>query len=82
MKSKKIFKELKNKNEPNISRFNVKRVVAFYISVLEHEWVIILDAESVHDIEQLSIAVGISLFNSVKIVPLRYFDEVIKKLEG
>ena len=82
MKSKKIFKELKNKNEPNISRFNVKRVVAFYISVLEHEWVIILDAESGHDIEQLSIAVGISSFNSVKIVPLRYFDEVIKKLEG
>jgi len=82
MKSKKIFKELKNKIEPNISRFNVKRVVAFYISVLEHEWVIILDAESGHDIEQLSIGVGISSFNSVKIVPLRYFYEVIKKLEG
>jgi len=41
-----------------------------------------LDAENAHDIEQLSIAVGISSFNSVKIVPLRYFDEVVKKLEG
>jgi len=41
-----------------------------------------LDAENARDIEQLSIAVGISSFNSVKIVPLRYFDEVGKKLEG
>jgi hypothetical protein len=40
-----------------------------------------LDAENARDIEQLSIAVGISSFNSVKIVP-RYFDEIIKKLEG
>jgi translation initiation factor 6 (eIF-6) len=80
--SKKIFKEMKNKIESNISKFNVKRVVAFYMSVLEHEWIIILDAENAHDIEQLSIAVGISSYNTVKIVPLRYFDEVIKKLEG
>ena len=34
--SKKIFKEMKSKIETNISRFNVKRVVAFYMSVLEH----------------------------------------------
>lgn len=39
--SKKIFKEMKKKIETNISRFNVRRVVAFYMSVLEHEWVII-----------------------------------------
>ncbi len=73
---------MKNKIESNISRFNVKRVVAFYMSVLEHEWVIILDAENARDIEQLSIAVGISSFNSVKIVPLRYFGEVANKIEG
>ena len=80
-KSKKIFKEMKKKIETNISRFNVKRVVAFYMSVLEHQWVIILEAENAHDIEELSIAVGISSYNTVKIVPLRYFDDVIKKLE-
>lgn len=80
--SKKIFKEIKNKIKTNISRFNVKRVVAFYMSVLEHEWIIILEAKSAHDIEELSIAVGISSFNTVKIVPLRYFDDVIKKLES
>jgi|GEM_PF-1963332 hypothetical protein len=42
---------------------------------------IILEAENAHDIEELSIAVGISSFNTVKIVPLRYFDDVIKKLK-
>lgn len=81
-KIKKIFKEMKKKIETNISRFNVKRVVAFYMSVLEHQWVIILEAENAHDIEELSIAVGISSYNTVKIVPLRYFDDVIKKLES
>ena len=43
---------------------------------------IILEAENAHDIEELSIAVGTSSFNTVKIVPLRYFDDVIKKLES
>ena len=81
-KSKKIFKEMKRKLESNISKFNVKKIVAFYMSVLEHEWVIILEAENAHDIEELSIAVGISSFNTVKIVPLRYFDDVVKKLES
>ena len=80
-KSKKIFKEMKKKIETNISRFKVKKVVAFYMSVLEHQWVIILEAENAHDIEELSIAVGISSYNTIKIVPLRYFDDVIKKLE-
>ena len=80
--SKKIFKEMKSKIETNISRFKVKRVVAFYMSVLEHEWIIILEAENANNIEELSIAVGISSFNTVKIVPLRFFDDVFKKLES
>ncbi len=80
--SKKIFREIQNKINTNISRFNIKRVVAFYMSVLEHQWIIILEAENAHDIEELSIAVGISSFNTVKIVPLRYFDDVIAKLES
>src|SRR5213083_2067069 len=80
--SKKIFKEIQNKINTYISRFNVKRVVAFYMSVLEHQWIIILEAENAHAIEEISIAVGISSFNTVKIVPLRYFDDVIAKLES
>ena len=64
--SKKIFKEMKNKIESNISKFNVKRVVAFYMSVLEHEWMIIFEAENAHDIESLCIDAGIAFFNTVK----------------
>ena len=37
-KSKEIFKEMKRNLESNISKFNVKKIVAFYMSVLEHEW--------------------------------------------
>lgn len=50
------------------------------MSVLEHEWVTILEEENALDIEELSIVVGISSYNTVKIVPLRYFDDVIKKI--
>src|SRR4030095_2622529 len=80
-KSKEIFKEMKRKLESNISKFNVKKIVAFYMSVLEHEWVIILEAANAHDIEELSIAVGISSFNTVKIVPLGYLMMLSKSLK-
>ncbi|MGI0046133.1 MAG: hypothetical protein ACREBB_02950 [Nitrosotalea sp.] len=50
------------------------------MSVLEHEWIIIMDAKSAHDIEQLCIAVGISSTSTVKIVPMNDFREVIKRL--
>ncbi len=49
------------------------------MSVLEHEWIIILDAKSAHDIEQLCIAVGISSMSTVKIVPMNDFKVVLKK---
>jgi hypothetical protein len=41
-----------------------------------------LDAKNAHNIEELSIAVGTSSFNTVKIVPLRFFDDAIKKLKS
>jgi hypothetical protein len=34
------------------------------------------------NIGELIIAVGISSFNTAKIVPLRFFDDVFKKLES
>ncbi|MGB6464081.1 MAG: hypothetical protein WBF38_07645, partial [Nitrosotalea sp.] len=59
-RSKKIFLEIQDKMKMNMKKFNVLKVVAFYMSVLEHEWIIILDAKSAHDIEQLCIVTGIS----------------------
>jgi hypothetical protein len=50
--------------------------------VLEHEWIIILDAKSAHDIEQLCIAVGISSISTVKIVPMNDFRVTVKRLQS
>ena len=50
------------------------------MSVLEHEWIIILDAKNAHDIETMCIDVGISATSTVKIVPLNEFATVIKRI--
>lgn len=80
--SKEIFLEFEPKIKANIAKFRIKKVVAFYMSVLEHEWVIILDAENAHDIEQFCIEVGISAYSTVKIVPLTDFEVVLKRIKG
>lgn len=81
-KSKRIFLEIQNKMKVNSKKFNILKIIAFYMSVLEHEWIIILDAKNAHDIEQLCIAVGISSTSTVKIVPMNDFREVIKRLNS
>jgi len=80
--SKKIFLAIQNKLEKNLKKFNVSKMVAFYMSVLEHEWIIILDAKNAHDIEGLCIAVGISAMSTVKIVPINDFTKVVSKLKS
>ena len=64
------------------AKHNISRIVGFYLSVLEHEWVIIIEADSAHDIETMCIDAGISAFNTVKIVPLSNFDAVMKRIKG
>jgi len=49
------------------------------MAVLEHEWLIILEANSAHNIEQVCIDSGISSFNKVKIDPLTSFHDVVSK---
>jgi len=63
-------------------KFHVKKIHGFYMSVLEHQWVIIIEAESAHEIETMCIEAGISAFNTVKIVPLNNFDEVMKRIRS
>ncbi|HXX06426.1 MAG TPA: hypothetical protein VEJ68_06365 [Candidatus Bathyarchaeia archaeon] len=79
-KSKKIFLEIEKKMKLNSKKFNITKVIAFYMSVLEHEWIIIMDAKNAHDIEQLCIAVGISSISTVKIVPINDFRVALKKI--
>jgi len=81
-KSRKIFLEIQNKLKVNMKKFNVTKIIGFYMSVLEHEWIIILDAKSAHDIEQLCITVGISSMSTVKIVPMNDFSVALKKLQS
>ena len=78
--SKKIFLEIDNKLQSSIKKHNIEKIVGFYMSVLEHQWIIILDANNAHDIETMCIDVGISATSTVKIVPLNEFAKVIKKL--
>ena len=63
-------------------KFHVKKIHGFYLSVLEHQWVIIVEADSAHEIETMCIEVGISGFNTVKIVPLNNFDAVMKRIRS
>ena len=76
------FMRIDEKLKAVASKFNVSSIIGFYMSVLEHEWVIIVEAGSAHDIENLCIEAGISAFNTVKIVPLNNFEVVMKRIKG
>lgn len=78
--SKKIFLSIQKKLKENTKKFHVNKIIGFYMSVLEHEWIIIMDAKSAHDIENLCIAVGISAISTIKIVPINDFNVVSKRL--
>src|SRR5579885_3867446 len=80
--SKKIFLGIQGKIKATQKKFHIQKVLGFYMSVLEHEWIIILDAKSAHDIEQMCIAVGISATSTVKIVPINDFRDVMKRLDS
>lgn len=79
-KSKEMFIQVQEKMDENIAKFNISKVIGFYMSVLEHEWIIILDAQNAHDIEKMCIEVGISSVSTVKIVPMNLYSDAIKKM--
>jgi hypothetical protein len=81
VEAKNVFLEIKDKLETNKSKYGVKNIEAFYMSVLEHEWMIIFEAESAHDIESLCIEAGIGAYNTVKIVALRKYEDVQNKIK-
>jgi len=80
--SRKVFLDMESKIKSNMKRFQILKIIGFYMSVLEHEWIIILDAKSAHDIEQLCISVGISSMSTVKIVPMNEFSTTVQKLKS
>lgn len=78
--SKEVFKEIYNKLQSSASKYDVQEIVDFYMSVLEHEWFILVQSNSAHGIEQLCIESGISKFNTVKIVPLTNYRDVLNRI--
>jgi len=80
--NKKIFMRLGEKLETESKKFENVKVNEFYMSVLEHEWIIIIDAINAHDIEKLCIDVGISSLSTVKIVPMNLYSDTLKKFQS
>ena len=80
--SRKIFLEIQGKMKATQKKFHITKILGFYMSVLEHEWIIILDAKSAHDIEQMCINVGISTTSTVKIVPINDMQKVMQALKS
>jgi len=78
---RKIFLQMETKLKTEQKKFRINKIVGFYMSVLEHQWVIVMDADDAHDIEQFCIAVGISTMSTVKIVPMNDFSVTIKRLK-
>ena len=63
-------------------KYRIKKIVGFYASVLEHQFVIILDGQDAHDVEKMVIEVGLSKFNTLKIVPLNEFSQITQVWKG
>lgn len=80
-KSKKVFINIKKNMDKKMKQYKINKVIAFYMSVLEHEWVIIFDAVHAHEIEQLCIDVGISSMSTIKIVPMSNYLDTLKRFE-
>jgi len=80
--NKKIFMKLGEKLETESKKYDNVTVMEFYMSVLEHEWVIIIDAINAHDIEKLCMDVGISSLSTVKIVPMNLYSDTLKKFQS
>lgn len=74
--------QIEEKIKSITEKFHVEKIHGFYLSVLEHQWVIIVEAASAHEIETMCIEAGISAFNTVKIVPLNNFDAVMKRIRS
>lgn len=75
-----IFLQLGTKIRQNLKKFGIAKAPDFYLSVLEHQWTLIVEAKNAHDIEKFCIEIGISKYHTIKIVPLSKYVDVVKKI--
>ena len=62
-------------------KYKIHKILGQYHSALEHTFLWIVDAEDPHTIQQFCIDSGIASFNSVKIVPMITFQQVIETVK-
>lgn len=79
--SRDMFVKIKNKIEAGLEKYNIQQIVDFYMSVLEHEWFIIVKAKNSHEIENMCIDAGIASISKIKIIPLKRYYDVLNKIE-
>ena len=81
IKRREIFVEIKDKLEKNMSNNDAIRIKSFYMSVLKNKWLIISEAQNPFNIKNRSIDASVGNLNSVKIVPLKKYDDVLNKIK-
>ena len=63
------------------NKYGINRIIGQYHSALEHTFVWVIDADDPHLLQQAAIESGLASFNSVKIVPLSLYSDVVAKCE-
>lgn len=63
-------------------KYGINRIIGQYHSALEHTFVWVIDAEDPHKLQQAAIDCGLARFNTVRIVPLSYYSDVVAKCEA
>ena len=62
-------------------KYKISKIVGQYHSALEHTFLWLVEAEDPHLIQQFCIEGGIASFNSVKIIPMITFQQVIETVK-
>ena len=62
-------------------RYGIEKIVDQYHSALEHTFLWIVEAREPHLVQQAAIDSGLARFNSVRIVPLSRYSDVVAKCE-
>ncbi len=63
-----------------MEKYGIKKIVDLFVSVPEHQYIIVVEAESAVGVENMCIDFGMAAYNTVKIVPLKTFEELRNRL--
>lgn len=79
--NKEIFMQFEDKLNTNMEKYGIKKIVNLFVSVPEHHYIIVVEAESALGVENMCIDLGMTAYNTVKIVPLKTFEELRNRLK-